>query len=214
MNSIKGISTMIFPGTSVENSAGRTSKVGPLILLEGVWYGLVPNHNFKGEATVREAGTGLVIGNIIRKSARERHDGYTDISDAFSVVKFLSVAPIQVSKRQRVACVDPIDVIGQRLLKGEATGHTAAKLNSIDGPFWMQSGDEIQHFMGAFGVDAADDGVILAQLGDAGSSILSDSGNQLVGILLGAADGIYYGAPAVDLLARHFPGFDAYEMVA
>lgn len=204
----------IFPGTTVVNSAGKPSKLGPLVLVNGTWYGFVPNHNFKGEAGVKEAGTGLLIGNIIRKPARERHDGYTDIADAFSVVKCLSYAPIEVSKRLRVTCVDPIEVYDQPLMKGETMGHTAAKLVSVDGPFLVKFGDEIQYFMGAFGVDAADEGVVLAQVGDAGSSILANHGDRLVGVLLGVADNTYYCAPAVDLIARHFPGFDTLEMVA
>lgn len=204
----------IFPGSSIANSEGHLSKVGPLFHIENSWYGFVPDHKFKGETNVLEAGTGLIVGNIIRQPARKRHDGYMDIVDAFSVVKFSSYAPIQVVKRRRVTCVDPIEIFRERLLKGEAMGCKAAKLASIDGPFWMKSGEEVHHFMGAIGIDAADDGVILAGDGDAGASILADGGDRLVGVLLGIADTTYYCAPAVALIARHFPGFDALEMVA
>ncbi|TLX16045.1 hypothetical protein [Rhizobium sp. MHM7A] len=204
----------IFPGASLANSEGKLSKVGPLVLIEGSWYGFVPNHTFEGEANVLEAGTGLLVGNIIRQPPGKLRHGYMEIEDAFSVVKFLSYAPIEVSKRPRLETVDPIKVFNRRLFKTEAMGHTAAMLVSIDGPFLLKSGHEIQHYMGAFEISDHDEGAPVAQVGDGGSSIVAADGGQLVGVLLGKAGKTFYCAPAVELLARHFPGFETLEIVA
>jgi hypothetical protein len=137
-----------------------------------------------------------------------------EIEDAFSVVKFLSYAPIRVSNRPRLEAVDPINAFNRRLLKTEAMGVTAGMLVSIDGPFLLKSGHEIQHYMGAFEISDQDEGLPFAQSGDGGSSILAAEGRQWVGVLLGKAGKTFYCAPAVQLLARHFPGFATLEVVA
>jgi hypothetical protein len=204
---------MIVPGSQIENSQGRKSKIGPLFFIEGAWYGFVPNHNFKGESDVFEAGTGLLVGNIIRRPARVRHDGYVDIVDAFSVVKFLSYAPIKVGNHRRMACADLVDAMGQLQVMKDPMYRKAAKLISIDGPFLMKSGEEIHHFIGAMEIAAADDGVVLAEQGDSGSAVIVNN-DWIVGVLLGVAGSSYYCAPAADLVSRHFPDFKKLEMVA
>ncbi|MCV9963865.1 hypothetical protein OIU34_18475 [Pararhizobium sp. BT-229] len=205
----------VSPGSIVVNAAGRQSTVGPLILCEGNWYTFVPAHTFQGERKVREAGTGLLIGEIVSRRLPKASDTRRDITDALRLVRLFSYAPVQVAHHPRVRCADPLDFLGEQVLKRDGIATISSRLESVDGPFAMAATDgEVTTYLGAFGIEPEYEDVVLAKDGDGGASIISPGGGELVGVLIGIADDTYYCVPGDMLMARYFPGFENLEVVA
>lgn len=204
----------IIPGSVVVNAAGRPSTIGPLILCEGNWHTFVPAHTFAGERKVTEAGTGLLIGEIVSGPLPDTGDNWRDITDALRLVRLFSYAPVQVAHQPRVRCADPLDFLGEQVRKRDGIATISSRLESVDGPFAMSTPDgEITKYLGAFGIEPEYEGVALAKDGDGGTSVLSPGGD-LVGVLFGKAGGKYYCAPGDALMARYFRDFENLEMVA
>ncbi|MBY3150889.1 hypothetical protein HFO56_00405 [Rhizobium laguerreae] len=205
---------VIIPGSTVMNVAGKRSKLGPLILSEGVWYGFVPAHSFKDDKRVVQSGSDLLVGEVVPQSVLRTGDRFPPITESLRLMRFYSYAPVKVGKDVRVRCVDPLDVFPDGiLLKNDAMAKTACKIVSLDGPFAMNTSDGVKTYSGAFGIKADGIGVVLATEGDGGASIVTRRGD-LVGVLIGVAADTFFCVPGNELMARFFPSFDNLEMVA
>ncbi|MCS4089935.1 hypothetical protein [Rhizobium sp. BK176] len=205
----------IFPGAVLENSAGRRCAVGPVIRCEGNWYTFVPAYVFEGEKKVFQAGTGLLVGEIVADHRPGDDNARVDVTEIVRLVRFFAYAPVQVEKSLRVRQADPMDFLGQKVLKRDGMATTAGRVVSVDGPFSLATPDGgVKTYDGAVSVKSEHEEVVIAQKGDGGASIISPLANALVGVLIGVAGGECYCVPGNALIARYFPGFDNLDMVA
>lgn len=203
------------PGSAVSNSRGGISMLGPMVYSEGAWYAFVPRHKFDGDNEVRQAGTGLLIGEVVStlREVEDRVDDRKDLAAAMRLVRLYSYAPMSVGRHGRVECVDAVDLLGETVLKRGGMASVPCEIVSADGPFYMAAPGGRRDYFGAFGLQAQDPQQVLAKDGDAGASIVTRDG-KLVGVLVGEADGTCYCASGSALMARFFPGFELPEMIA
>jgi hypothetical protein len=203
----------ITPGSLVESPKGRKSTVGPLILSEGSWYTFVPGYCFVGETKVMEAGTGLLVGEIVSKPLSAAADDRCDITEAMRLVRLFSYVPVWEGNHRGIRCVDPLDFLGEEVRKRDGISTITGHMVSLDGPFALETSDGVKTYFGAFGIEPEHDDIVFAKTGDAGASILSPDGD-FIGVLFGIADTTYYCVPGDALIARYFPGLDRLEVVA
>jgi hypothetical protein len=205
----------IFPGSVFANAAGRQCTVGPLVRCEDNWYTFAPAHTFEGEKKVFQAGTGLLVGEIVSDQRSGGEDTRVDITEAVRLVRLFSYAQVQVEKSRRVRCVDPLDFLGEKVLKRDGIATISGSVASVDGPFATADQDGgVKTYYGAFSVKPEYNDVIMAKNGDGGSSIVSPGCDALVGVLIGVAGEECYCVPGDMLIARYFPDFENLEMVA
>jgi hypothetical protein len=205
----------IFPGAVLENSAGRRCAVGPVIRCEDNWYTFAPAYVFEGEKKVFQAGTGLLVGEIAANHRPGADNARVDVTEIVRLVRFFSYAPVQVAKSLRVRPADPLEFLGEMVLKRESMSTTSGRIVSVDGPFSLATLDGgVKTYDGAFSIKSEHEEVVMAQKGDGGASIISPLANALVGVLIGVAGGEYYCVPGDALITRYFPGFDNLDMVA
>lgn len=207
----------IFPGAVFANAAGRQCAVGPMIRCEENWYTFVPAHTFEGEKKVFQAGTGLLVGEIVTNQHSQANDALQDITNAVRLVRLFSYAPVQVNKNMHVRPADPFDLLGETVLRRDGMATVSGKLTSVDGPFAMAASDGgVKTYYGAFSIKPEHE-ELLAKEGSGGASIIalrSNASDALVGVLVGIAGGECYCVPGDKLIARYFPGFENLDMVA
>jgi hypothetical protein len=204
----------IFPGAVFANAAGRHCTVGPLIRCEENWHTFVPAHTFQGEKKVFQAGTGLLVGEIASDRRTGVDETRVDITEAVRLVRLFSYAPVDVAKSRRVSAADPLDFLGETVLKRDGMATVSGTVVSVCGPFGMRASDGgVKMYDDAFAIKALHEDV-MAKNGDGGASIISPKNGALVGVLIGVARYEWYCVPGDALIARYFPGFENLDMVA
>jgi hypothetical protein len=186
-----------------------------MVYLEGNWYGFISTHMTLKDGKIFEAGTDLLVAEVVSNSFVQTDAVVLPISEALRMVKFLSYAPISKPGRPIAKWRDPVDCLSDPyvLVKNDAMATTSAKVISVDGSFRINSSDGPKTYMGAFGIKANHNEVIIGKDGDGGSSIMTVRG-ELLGVLIGAVDEDFYCAPAKALFDRYFPGFDHLNVVS
>jgi hypothetical protein len=205
----------IFPGSVLANADGRQCTVGPLIRCEDNWYTFVPAYVFEGDRKVFQAGTGLLVGEIVVNQRVGADSARVDITEAVRLVRLFSYAPVHVEKSLRARQADPLDFVGEMVMKRECMATISGRIVSVDGPFSMATSDGgVKTFYGSFAIKPEDEDVVMAKKGDGGASIVSTSAGALLGVLIGIAGDECHCVPGDRLIARYFEDFENLEMVA
>jgi hypothetical protein len=177
----------------------RPFTLGPLIAHDGFWFGFAPIYAVMDKETIIDETGGRQIGVVSAIKDDAELGQYRNIA---SILHPILIDRVEISAAGRPSYLaDPLDHIGEAVWKTSADGPTKGTITGVDGPFHIKQSDGgIDRYDGA--VDIKGKG--FAELGDAGSSIISNNGG-LIGVLVGVAAERYYCVPGTAIRDRFFP---------
>ncbi|MBO9170033.1 hypothetical protein [Rhizobium sp. L245/93] len=183
-------------GLSVIDRSGRKTTLGPILQREGQLYSVVASHAVEVNSPIRIVGTDTEVGTPIRGQSDTGNEYERDISLTLQTLK-LSAGTRVEPKPDFSKLDDPLHYLGKHVRKHSSSGVTEGVVTAIDSPFymWAKDGKSVLRYRGAIEISA---GEKFAHDGDAGSPIATSDGN-VIGVLIGTADGRYYAAPTSSL---------------
>ncbi|PDS57285.1 hypothetical protein CO663_18380 [Rhizobium anhuiense] len=188
-------------GIAVEDEKGHMTTLGPILANHGKLYSVVASHAVQRGATLKAVGTDAAVGKVQDGVLQSSKIPERDISYGLRTVELhadtLVDDSVVLSK-----LVDPLDFLGERVLKRGASGDTEGVVTAVDAPFHMKDDKtkSILKYSGAFEITSTGTEPF-AKRGDAGSVICAPNGD-VIGILIGKAGERFYAAPATGLYTK------------